>query len=317
MNLILTLASGYNFHQLKPFFKTLQSTSYSGDIVVFGHALTSHTIQQIEAHNARVVLYEKDHPYIHKIAKSQVKNPGQYLYPNSLRYFLYQAYLKEHKGEYDQVMHTDIRDVIFQKNPFDYPYQDGVYFFLEHTTTKLGSSQHNSYWIQHGFGQKVLDQMKDETISCSGVTIADYDSFMDYLSKMTNHLCKIPDTGGMDQGIHNYMLRNNQLSKFHTVPDDSGTVSTISTFKPFKCIKLGNHNTVVNQNGALINIVHQYDRHWGLLWRYNKREYFKRRTDLLKQFLLAVKKAKKVKRSHLKNLKSILFSPMLKKYTWE
>ena len=231
---------------------------------------------------------------------------------------MYLAYLKAFKDKYENVMLTDVRDVIFQKDPFDFEINNRIYSFLEDKSQKIKDNYYNALWINEAFGKEAFNNIGNNYIICSGVTIGTYQPMVEYLEKLTHYVIDVvKDKGCKDQGIHNYIIYTDQIKDIELIPDDEGAVSTISTHKPIDNIRLNKAKYVKCKQGRIINIVHQYDRHWGLLWKYSKRDYLKRRTDLFKQFLLAVVKAKKLKRSHLKNLWSILFSPMLKKYKWE
>ena len=134
---------------------------------------------------------------------------------------------------------------------------------------------------------------------------------------MTNEISQFENLGGLDQGIHNYLIYTSKIKDVRIIKDDSEMLSTISSHKPLSEIRLSKNNEVLNKDGNPVSVVHQYDRYWSLLWKYNKRAFFNKKIDYCKQFLLAIKKNKKVSRLYLSNLKSIFLDPMVKKYNWD
>lgn len=314
-NLILTLASKYNKAQLAPFFDSLYSTAFEGQCVVFGTLLNEKTINYIKSKGAIFIHYTESYPYLED-ANYVIDNPGQYLSPNSLRYFLYQAYLKKHPINYRYIMHTDIRDVYFQCDPFADFETNGINFYLENKKTLIKDCPFNSYWIKHGFGESIYKEISNKRISCSGVTFGTYNAWMEYLKLMNNHLKNIPNTGGMDQGIHNYILNYNHNQLFFPIEDDFLNVSTVSSNKPVEFIYFDSKNRVTDINKRLIPVIHQYDRHWKMLWVWNRKLYFSKKWDYIKQFLFAVKNKNKLQWKFIKNLKSILFDAKVGNYDW-
>lgn len=320
-NIILTSGSGYRFHHLRPFLDTLFKTTYDGEVAFFISDTDQATLQKLRKYPIKLIPFTYDYPYLstYQDVTKHIPTAIDFVpHPKTIRYIMYLAYLKAFKEQYRNVMLTDIRDVIFQKNPFDFAINDKIYSFLEDKTQQIKDNYFNTLWIKEAFGQEALSRIGDNYIVCSGITIGSYHPMVKYLEKLTYYIInEVRDQGCKDQGIHNYVIYTNQVKNIELISDDEGAVSTISTHKPIDNIRIDRAKTVKDKQGQTINIVHQYDRHWKLLWKYNKRDYLKRRIDLIKQFLLAVIKAKQVKRSYLKNLRSILFNPMLKKYKWE
>lgn len=134
---------------------------------------------------------------------------------------------------------------------------------------------------------------------------------------MARELIQFENIGGLDQGIHNFLIYTSKIKDLRIVKDDSAMLSTISSHKPISEIRLSKYNEVLNKDGNPVSVVHQYDRHWGLLWKYNKRAFIRKKVDYCKQFLLAVKRNKKISRSYLTNLRSIFLDPMVSRYDWD
>ncbi len=279
------------------------------------------TLAKLRKYPIKLIQFTYDYPYLPAYLEvaEHVSAPISFVpHPKTIRYILYLAYLKAHKDEYENVMVSDVRDVIFQKDPFDFEVGDKIYGYLEDKHQQIKNNYFNSVWIKEAFGNEALDSIGEKPIICSGITIGSYLPMVDYLEKLTDYIINVvKDQGCKDQGIHNYLIHTNQIEHIKLVPDDEGAVSTISSYKPISNVALNNDELVINNRGQVINVVHMYDRHWQLLWKYNKRYYFERKIVLLKRFVWAVQRAKRLKRSYLKNLRSILFSPMWRLYDWD
>lgn len=150
----------------------------------------------------------------------------------------------------------------------------------------------------------MLNEIGDNYISCSGITFGDSQSVIEYIDKMLPLIDQLHGQNCRDQGIHNYLIYTNKLPKVRLVADDEGPVSTISIAKNKNKIMLNKTGDVINGLSEVINIIHQYDRHWHLLWKFNRYEYFQKRKNLLKRFLLDIYKQKKITVETLQNFKN-------------
>ena len=320
-NLILTAGSGYTFYQLRPFLDTLYRTSFHGELVFFVSDTDDATLAKLKKYPITIIQFVYDHPYVTDhpgVAANILQDIDFVPHPKTLRYIMYLAYLKAHLDRYENVMLTDVRDVIFQKDPFDFEIRNKIYSFLEDKNQTIHDNYFNSDWIQQAFGEEALRQIGHKPIICSGISIGKYPPMVGYLEKLVHYIANVvKDKGCKDQGIHNYIIHTNQVATVELIPDDEGPVSTVSSYKDVAKVMMDKDKLVRNKMGHVVNVVHMYDRHWQLLWKYNKRYYFKRKYVLIKRFVWAVRKARRLKTSHLKNLQSILFSPMWRTYEWD
>jgi hypothetical protein len=290
MDLVMGLCSGYKYSILKPLIHSLKKTGFKGDIVLFVSNLSAATLASLKEDGVSLINYIDKYPYFSP--ESELANyispelKDKFLSPNSLRYIFYQAFLKANVDKYNWVLHTDTRDVVFQKDPFKYYGEPGLYCFLEDLNCKIKDNKYNAYWIKFGFGDLVFEQMANEPISCSGVTLGSRKAFMAYLEKMINYIIQLPNTGGLDQGIHNYLIYTKQIERLNVIQDDEGPVTTLTTFKPYYKIKFNKEGLLLNNKNEILHIVHQYDRHLSLLWKFNKPAFFEKTKNLTKRRIL-------------------------------
>ena len=121
--------------------------------------------------------------------------------------------------QYDKhswIMLLDARDSFFQSDPFvglprekDAYRPDGLlYMFGENSNaTRLGISKKNRNWLTRGYGNEVINILKDYPTICSGSTMGEQVAIETYLRAMVNEHdeCEVRMTGS-DQGFHNVSL---------------------------------------------------------------------------------------------------------------
>lgn len=291
MNLILTAASNYNFRELKPFFATLGSTDFDGTTVLFYNCLKKNTIDALKKYKVTPIPFYNSFPFSEDsdLRKHIKLDRNKDYLTKTLRYVLYRAYLLEYGHCFSHVLLSDARDVAFQKDPFDFDIKDGITTFLEDKSETIKSNFYNSQWIRDGFGEQVLEEIGDNYISCSGVTYGDPKSLIHYIDEMLPLIDKLHGKNCRDQGIHNYLIYTNKLPNIRLIADDEGPVSTISVAKKPDKIMLDKNRRVVNISNEVINVVHQYDRDWKLLWKFSRHGYFVKKWNLIKRVLLKTK----------------------------
>ena len=116
-------------------------------------------------------------------------------------------------NKHSWIMLLDARDAYFQTNPFvglpreaEPDREDGLlYLFGENANaTRLGISRKNRNWLTRGYGDEVIEILKDYPTICSGSTMGEQVAIETYLRAMVNEHdeCEVRMTGS-DQGFHN------------------------------------------------------------------------------------------------------------------
>ena len=148
--------------------------------------------------------------------------------------------------------------------------------------TRLGLSAKNRKWLTNAYGEVVADIMKEKPTICSGSTMGEQVALETYLRAMVG---ESDETGvvlkGADQGFHNYLYYSNKLGNAKTirsiVVQDQGSaiVNNIGAMRTKELGEWGNGKLiettevdgktteirVLNWDGELSPLVHQFDRH--------------------------------------------------------
>src|SRR4051812_37307535 len=116
-DLILGYCSHYDFSVIEPFIVSWQTYCPHAELCLFQTALDDRF--HAAARQFRI----------------RCENPRPFatsgLHPQSGRYLMYRSLLRANVGMWDRVMITDVRDVIFQGNPFAQDFPAPVVFAAE------------------------------------------------------------------------------------------------------------------------------------------------------------------------------------------
>jgi hypothetical protein len=247
MNLILSVAAGYNWPQLEIFVKSLRKF-YSEKVLL--------------------ILNKPNIELIKKLKDFNIDFLDTKIFPSESyqsRYQYYYDYLNNSKG-YQKVLLTDSRDVFFQNNPFNFLYKKNLNFFLEDKYIKNCSV--NIKWIKRTVGKLVLEKILNKKISCCGQVIGNCENIIEYCEIMRKNIIRYHykpsihsllfkrKIKGWDQGIHNYLVYGDFFKNIDFYENKSGDVVTLSHCKE---LNFNNKGKLINQNGNEYSIIHQYD----------------------------------------------------------
>lgn len=243
---IMGMASGYHFGDVRPFLSSLRRTGYSGRVILFVSP-TTRDCDKMEAAGAELVHFERVGDY------------EQYSY-NALRYLLYRKWLDECAERFDRILFTDVRDVIFQQDPAEFLWPEGLSITLEDAHKSIGTCPYMKLWLVGHLGHDAWEALRDCRISCSGTTCGDPAAIDQYLAVMLPLLRNYTpgkSMAGYDQGVHNFMLHNGLLERV-TRFDNSGPILTLAYKQGLP--EQTSEGTILNDSGVPAVLVHQYDR---------------------------------------------------------
>jgi hypothetical protein len=244
-NLIMGLLSHMRFDQVEKFLGSLRRTRFDGDVCMFVVGAGPDTIDALLAHG--VLVERVDH------------TPLPAMNDQASRYFAYLDFLARNSERYANVMISDLRDVVFQSDPFERPLPADVVFALERR--RIGDELTNRNWIAAAYDDAVADNLRDFQVSCSGTTFGTAAGMLRYLAAMTTELAALTGRDvlqirGIDQGIHNYVVRMRPLRQAWFDSTDS-IVATLQ-FVPDTSIETTPRGILVD--GRLTPVLHQWDR---------------------------------------------------------
>lgn len=258
LNLVLGIINNYNFYNVSPFLFSLKRTGYDGDVCFFvGENVSPTTIKKLKEQGVIIMPFVSNPPFLSKVHPENTFDLPNPVHLYNYRHYFYYNYLSEFNEKYENVMLTDIRDVFFQRRPFDFDIGDKINCAVEPKLIK--DCKFNSNWMKIGFGEKVFETLADKHIICAGTTWGSTESILEYLKKILGQICLLPDAFNCaDQAVHTYMVHTGVIQNVKLNYNDEGVVMTMYHQTQHQ---LNENNEVVTPSGKVINVLHQYDRH--------------------------------------------------------
>lgn len=253
-NAIISIIKGYSWSLIKPFFISLLEAKIENyDLIMFVDKLSEETLNKIKLCGAII----KDLPQKNLSFQDLMK----------YRWKIISDFLKENKDKYNLVFATDVRDVIFQKDIFQY-YENSksfIGFSLEDISLR---NPVNKNWVkQFCTSNNQYKKIADERVICGGTIIASVDKFIEFcdiLWETIKDRSNIFDQGAINYLIYYKKILNDSIIKY----DNNGPIMTICVTKRDK-ISLDSDNNVLNFQGKVAAIVHQYDRKPDIVRKFN------------------------------------------------
>jgi hypothetical protein len=191
--------------------------------------------------------------------------------PHVTRYFHYADYLAGHDG-FSQVLLSDVRDVVFQADPFA-GWSRGLYVGMENPALTIATEPFDRDWVLDAYGEAMLARLGDRQVSCSGVTFGDAESVKRYIDRILEEALRLPfskmKTRIYDQAFHNKLLHEGELGDVHLCQPLRSPIATLGCFDPAAFTVAD--GLLLNEDGRPAAIVHQYDRHSVLVQAFEKR----------------------------------------------
>jgi hypothetical protein len=247
--LVLGAAIGFGVDEVRVFVESLRASGYDGDVLML-----------IRWPGLRVGRYLKRRG-VDVIRVFQTRSFSRSVHAK--RYAIYLDYLKGRAAHYDQVMMSDVRDVVFQANPFAGIDSPKCHFYLEAPRT-IAEDATNLRWVRGCFPHAEAEALSHHRISCSGITIGGSAEIIAYLERMVAKINAVPQRiyrtigHGYDQAIHNYLVYLHPGID-GIVEENNGHIATMA-LEPRDAYRLDDRARVFGRDGRLYPICHQYDR---------------------------------------------------------
>ena len=237
-DLIISASTKYTKKELHNYVHSINECGFKGDKIMVAYDINNETVKWLKDFGWEIYQSElQGHIHMHRLITIYL-------------------ILKQLEKKYRYVITTDVRDVVFQKNPSDYLEKNLKKNVLVSTENVLYK---NEPWgvknILEGYGHLYLDIFKDN-LSCNvGVLAGKYENIVDLL--LLNYL--VSKAGDIrhftDQSSFNFIIHNSNLKNLIQIEG-------LETNWAYQIGTLNNPNLIGEQKYNIKDyvIVHQYDR---------------------------------------------------------
>lgn len=284
-DLIIGGASNYGWNELKYWVNSIQRSGFTGDIVLVATNITKETIDKLVEKGVKLSIYGKQDENGNFTAHSNGA-------PHVERFFYIWNFLRELGDDYDYVITTDTRDVVFQYNPTEWIDENisGGYDGL--IASSEGLKYEDEPWgnnnLKEAFGPFFHNIYKNTLIHNVG-TIAGEMAYVRDLMFMIFQMSINRPIPIVDQAVYNVLLQKKPLKEYvkfttnenawaiqlgttaEAVKSGFGDIGMSVAQNPSNMIlyqaKYQDEQPIFNEDGFVANqrgdkfvIVHQYDR---------------------------------------------------------
>jgi hypothetical protein len=273
--IVLGIVRSYKVDKLAPFVMSLRRSGYTGDIGFFVDDLPAETLEffyqqgvTMQPLPVRYFVQSRRYP-IRAVAnlapakfrkRARIELSRYYLHLIDARWPCYYEFLMRTRGLYSHVMFSDIKDVVFQRNPFDFDWKAAFCSFCTPPNIHIRDEEKTFGWIKTGFGEAEARKLKDKRVVGCGVTFAEINAAIDYVEQMCEEFVRINARGLVDQGVHNYLIHNGKLPSTYIYEYDETPVLHIGQMSA-KDLSTDEQGRALNGSGKIANVVHQYAEH--------------------------------------------------------
>ncbi|HEY1543377.1 MAG TPA: hypothetical protein VGG01_13275 [Xanthobacteraceae bacterium] len=246
--LIVGAASRYRPEQIRPFVESLRATGYAGDVVI----LVNFWNWRLQSYLRRFAMT----PYRIWTTR-RIHGPAA-----THRYEFYARLARQNRDRYDEMMVTDTRDVLFQRNPFADLKSSACHYYLEHATRTIGEEPTNLSWAKLFLPAEQAAAVSRHRVSCCGIVIGGMAAMDAYLARMAADLRAVPlrdrRRGGADTTLHQGLVFLDGGAP-GVVMENNIHVATMG-IEPDSTYRIGDDGLVRTADGHVPAILHQYDR---------------------------------------------------------
>ena len=271
-DLVVGAITNYNFDAIEPWVNSLEKSGFTGDKAMICYNVSFDTINELTKRGFKVYGFERN----------EEERRLEYTKPNfnivCERFHHLWAILQNFKDEYRYIITTDVKDVIFQRNPSEWLEanigQKKIVASSESMYYK--DEEHSNFALYSNYGPAIYSAYNNKLIYNAGVMAGDIETMLDVFMHIYL-LCDAAPShwnqhgGGPDQPAYNLLMHTKVYQDIsrHT-PSEDGWAAQLGTTGSYIADRYGDKivdpapimidGKVCTTAGEPFYIVHQYDR---------------------------------------------------------
>lgn len=272
-DLVIGAITGYNFDAIEPWVNSLERSGFDGDKAMLCYNISYDVANQLTKRGFRVFGFEQND-------EDRRLEYTKLNFNVVVERFLHMAFiLRELDTKYRHIIATDVKDVIFQRNPSEWlgcSLIGGNKVVAASESIVYDQEDWGNFNLFRSFGPQVYQTFRNKIISNAGVMAGEFEYMLDLFMQI-KLLCDgapahyIEGGGGPDQAAYNVLINTypwKDITLF--AKSERGWAAQLGTTgpqiqdrygkfinEPLPILKDG---VVCTSTGEPFYIVHQYDR---------------------------------------------------------
>ena len=272
IDLVIGAITGYNFDAIAPWVNSLERSGYDGDKAMLCYNVSYEVCNELHNRGFKVLGFEHNE----EDRRLEYTKPG---FNVVVERFQHMAFvLRELEEDYRYIISTDVKDVIFQRNPSEW-LENNLFdqkIVAASESIRYDQEDWGNFNLFRSFGPRIYQTFRDRVISNAGVMAGDFHTMLD-LYMHISLLCDaapshyIEGGGGPDQAAYNILINSRPWKdSVCFAPSESAWAAQLGTTGPQIQDRYGKFVTeplpilkdgvVCTSTGEPFYIVHQYDR---------------------------------------------------------
>ena len=270
-DIVVGCITGYDFDKIRPWVNSLDTCGFTGTKAMICYNISYETTEELVNRGYTILAFKKND----EAKRFEYKDNFSIVVE---RFYHLWYFLKGLKGQYRNIITTDVKDVVFQTNPslfLERVIKDGKKINVACESIRYKDEDWGDNNLLKSFGPLIHEHNRDNLIYNAGTISGDFDTMIDVFLNIYL-LCNgsNPFTeggGGPDQAALNVLL---QLEPYKSITNfamsEDGYAAQLGTTGPQIQNKYGNKvvektpilvdNMVCTSNEQVFSLVHQYDR---------------------------------------------------------
>ena len=271
-DIVVGFITGYTFDKIKTWVNSLDRSGFTGTKAMICYNIDYDTIEELTNRNYTIFAFKKND----LLKRTEYKPHGEFNICVD-RFLHLWAILKNYKGQYRNIITTDVKDVVFQTDPSEWLDRNFVKEInLASESIRYRDEEWGNHNLYQSFGPVVHEAHKDNLIVNAGVLSGNFDTMLDvflniYMLSNGASSHHIQGGGGPDQAALNVLMAMKTYKQISNISvSESGWAAQLGTTGPQINHKYGSRlvekspiivdDIVCTSEGTPFAIVHQYDR---------------------------------------------------------
>lgn len=271
-DLVIGCITNYNFDQIRPWVNSLNRCGFTGDKAMICYNVDAETLKQLNE-NGFIIFGLEGGPN----NSLRYSKPGFNIVVERFKHL--SLILRSMLNQYEYVINTDVKDVVFQSDPSNWirrNVQPGKKILTSSESIIYKDEEWGNHNLYRSYGSDVYSLYHEKLIVCAGVMAGEINTMVDLFLNISL-LCDaapghyIEGGGGPDQAAYNILTGMSPYREITQIAaSEDGWAAQLGSTGPHMSHKYASKlvepapilkgDLVCTSTGTPFSIVHQYDR---------------------------------------------------------